>query len=93
MIQLKKGINHIDECKLNLSESITFLKMLESEYYRHVHSRNYAYLMYKNAIIYKDKITEIFYRCQYENHINDINSIVDCILYLNRKFDLKTVKL
>lgn len=93
MIQLKKDINHIDETKLNPYESMLFIQMLELEYYRHLHSKNYAYLMYRNAKFNNDKLTQIFYKCQYLNHIDDINNIMKCILNLNKKFNLKTVKL
>lgn len=93
MIQLKKDINHIDETKLNAYESLLFIQMLESEYHRHRHSRDFAYLMYRNAQINGDNLTEIFYKCQNINHSKDMINIKKCILYLNKKFNLKSVKL
>ena len=84
MIALKKN-NHIDETKLDRNESIIFIQLLKVELLRHkcqvslCHEKMYYDVGYINSI---------FWKCQKENHTEDIGMIQKCIYYLTKKWGL-----
>jgi len=84
MIILKKN-NHIDETKLNRNETIVFIALLKHELNRH----RYEVYRAKEQMYYDvGYINSIFWKCQMENHLQDLNKIQICINYLVQKWGL-----
>lgn len=84
MIILKNN-NHIDETKLNKNESVIFINLLKKEMLRHKCEMHRAYEQMYYDVGY---INSIFWKCQMENHLQDLNKIQICINYLMQKWGL-----
>jgi len=87
MIILKKN-NHIDETKLDRSESMLFIEMLRHELKRH----QYEIFRAKETAYYKfpysNPLVAKFWECQTQNHKQDVDMIQKCIDYLVEKWGL-----
>ena len=82
MITIKK-INHIDETKLDRNESILFIDLLKTEMIRHKCAMHRAHeQMYYDV----GCINSVFWKCQKENHKQDVEKIENCIIYLIKKW-------
>lgn len=84
MITLKRN-NHIDETKLDRTQSIIFLHLLKVELLRH---QNQVHICHEKMYYDVGYINNVFWKCQKMNHMLDCEKIRLCIDYLVKKWGL-----
>ena len=83
---VRKNVNHIDETKLDIHESMCFITMLRVEKERHLLESDNAHQKELTFSFGNDNLRSTFWKMQKENHIIDAMKIQQCIDYLNHKW-------